>query len=159
MHPPLGFLLAFRNRHITVPFVLMLEALWLDRTELFYWLLATGVGFFVCLLGFFYLLRRILQFASIRCFTLPCHCCGHSCGQSWLCFVSPGTDYSSPVPKVLYWASWQPHQAHSMPWSDIKKIKSSQFFFSSFYCYCLLFLSAAAAAGRGCVTFVNCWNL
>lgn len=39
--PSYGVFLAIRSRHIAVPAILMLEALWLDGTELFYWLLAT----------------------------------------------------------------------------------------------------------------------
>lgn len=77
--PPVGSL-ACRNRCIAVPTVLMLEALWLDGTELL-------IGFWplraICLLW------RNFQFVSIQCFTLSCRLIQcrirHTCIQSWVC--------------------------------------------------------------------------
>lgn len=114
----------------------------------FFWHLETDTSLFLlslcwrlydlieqsCFIGFwssgvFCLLWRNFQLASIQCFALPCHCCGHSCGRSWLCFVTPGTDYSSPMLKVLKQASWQPHQVHSMPLKWHKENKKFPNFF------------------------------
>lgn len=145
------FPLAFRNRSITVPAILVLEVLWLDGAELFYWLVATR--------SFLPNLKKFPLCWNFQCFTLPCHCCGHTCGWWWLCFVTSDTAYALPVPTVLDWASWLPCQAHSMPLTWHKEKKKFPFFSFSSSAISLLFLSGAAAAERGRITSVNCGNL
>lgn len=156
----MGFLLAFRNRLITVPAVLMLEALWLDRTELFYWLLATGVVFFFVCWGFFFaysgefcsLLASAASPSPLTAVATAVADLGFA-----LCHLALIIPYQCR--RCCTELPGSPTKRTACPWSDIKKIRSSQFFFSSSSTISLLFLSAAAAAGRGCVTFVNCWNL
>lgn len=145
------FSLAFRNRRISVPVILVLEALWLGGAELFYWLLATR--------SFLPILKNFPVCWNSQRFSVPCHCCGHTCGWWWLCFVTSDTAYASPVPRVLDWASWLPCQVHSMPLTWHKEKKKFPVFSLPYSAISLLFLSGAAAAGRGRITSVNCGNL
>lgn len=87
----------------------------------FFWLLATR--------SFLPNLKKFPVCWNFQCFTFPCHCCGHTCGWWWLCFVTSDTAYASPVPKVLDWASWLPCQVHSMPLTWHKEKKLFPFFF------------------------------
>lgn len=119
----LGFFsLAFRNRSITVPAILVLEALWLDAAELFYWLLATRT--------FLPILKIFPVCWNFQCFPLPCHCCGHSCGWWWLFFVTPDTAYASQCRRCRTELPGHPAKRTACPWHDIKKRRSSQFFLS-----------------------------
>lgn len=111
--PPVGSL-ARRNRCIAVPTVLRLEALWLDGAELL-------IGFWplraVCQLWRSFQLASSVSPSLVTCYSVELAIFASNLEFA----LTPDMHYSPLVPKVLKWASWQPHQYAACPWRDIKK--------------------------------------
>ena len=116
--------LAFRNRHITVPAVLMLEALWLDRTELVYWLLATG-SFFAYSGEIFSLLASGASPGLVTAAATVVADLGFALWHLALIIPQQCQRCCSKLPG-------SPAKCTACSWSDIKKRKSSQIFFLLF---------------------------